>query len=681
MTQKSILDRIRDSLETTGAGLEQEVKRKYSHECGHMGVPAGDGLLTGDGVAIADQILRETMALAGWRSMDSVARCEAIKRAFYLAWRRVFGLTGQPDCRPFGPRCCGFARAMGELIPGFPAEDSVNCGEEFNSEGMADQLNKAARLAANNREAVLDQPYHLFFFSAVDGDRRTRFFDIMKGHEFSFAETATSAPRLGPCVETAYRDANGARHHVHRNYGQIRTETAREAMEQIAKQTILTQVTQLAETLTHREALPVWKVIFEKLGCESAAFSLESVTDYRIETDQGTSSAGQNRDNPTGKRTEVGGVHADAPAKTNGSTAKISLKTCPHCQREVLTLITDHTTDKRYCYHCVPNPEACPGAVFISRKMDQLHAAGKLETYSVEQRLKDLNDPPSCECGAVLDVLDGELCSKCEREAVRLAHRIRQRQAGEPVNTGGAAENESRTSPQNPTCLRLFDEPSPIALNTITLQPATTLLVGGIINPAGPTLNVVMAHGLWEPGATLPVVQLMLNPVSQEVQTVGEIFIADTWRPSTIISQLFRLPFGSCPSLLLPSVFLDQDGAVTLHAEFLKGFPDARRVLEDVKTYYGNPWDRVSMELHRASANMNKPRSGKESLKESEAMELSALLLSERHLVPELQAFMYAWKGSIEHFARGLATLGFDEFVQMFAHLTVNCQIPEQKNA
>ena len=550
---------------------------------------------------------------------------------------------------------------------------------------FAEELGERVRRAANYKEAALDQQCHLFFFSAVDGDGRTRFFDIMKGQEFSFAETATSAPRLGPCVETAYRDANGARHHVHRNYGQIRTETAREAMEQVAKQTILTQVTQLAETLTHREALPVWKVIFEKLGCESASFGLDAVTDYRVETDQGTSHAGQNRENPTGRRTEVGGVHADAPAKADRSAAKIPLKTCPSCQREVLTLITDHATGNRYCYHCIPSPENCPGAVFVARKMDELHAAGKLESYPLEERIRDLNDPPRCECGAVLDVLDGEVCSKCEGEAFRLAHRIRQRQASrESVDTSGAANNESGVSPQNPknpTRLRLFDEPSPIALDTLTLQPATALLVGGIVNPAGPTLNVVMAHGLWKPGATLPVVQVMLNPVSQEVQTVGDIFVADTWHPSIIISQLFRLTLGSCPSLLLPSVFLDEYGAVTLHSEFVKGFADARRVLEDVKAYYGNPWDRVSMEVGRGFASMGKPRAETEPLSESEATELSALLLSERHMVPELQAFMSAWKGSIEHFARGLATLGLDEFAQIFAHLIVHCRVPEQKNA
>lgn len=103
----------------------------------------------------------------------------------------------------------------------------------------------------------------------------------------------------------------------------------------------------------------------------------------------------------------------------------MELKTCPNCGKKVMSLITDAANGKRYCYQCIPNPESCPGAVFVSRKMDKLHAASMLETYSVEQRLKDLKDPPRCECGAVLDALEGQLCSKCEGEAFRLAHRQR----------------------------------------------------------------------------------------------------------------------------------------------------------------------------------------------------------------------------------------------------------------
>jgi len=232
---------------------------------------------------------------------------------------------------------------------------------------------------------------------------------------------------------------------------------------------------------------------------------------------------------------------------------------------------------------------------------------------------------------------------------------------------------------QTDTYLRLFDRPSPIALETVKAKPVTALLVGGIVNPIGPTLNVVMAHGMWKESATLPVVRVMLNPFSQEVETVGEIFVAETWRPSAIISQLFRLSFGSCPTLLLPSVFLDHDDAVSLHAQFLQTFADGGRVLQDVKQYFGNPWDRVSMEMHRASESMRVSKvESTEPLSEGEATELAALLLSERHLRPELQAFMFAWRGSIEHFAPGLKSLGFDDFMEMLPHLTALCRVPQR---
>jgi hypothetical protein len=124
MVQKGVFDRIQDLLVTTGADLQEEVKRQYSHECGHIGMAGITGLITGDGIAIADQLLRETRAMNGWWSMNVASQCEAVKRSFYLEWRKKLGLKGDPDTRPFGKGCCGFARAMSELIPGFPREDT-----------------------------------------------------------------------------------------------------------------------------------------------------------------------------------------------------------------------------------------------------------------------------------------------------------------------------------------------------------------------------------------------------------------------------------------------------------------------------------------------------------------------------------------------------------------------------
>ena len=60
MVEKSVLDRIRDSLATTGAGLQEEVKRQYSHECGHLGMAGISGFISGDGIGIADLVLRES---------------------------------------------------------------------------------------------------------------------------------------------------------------------------------------------------------------------------------------------------------------------------------------------------------------------------------------------------------------------------------------------------------------------------------------------------------------------------------------------------------------------------------------------------------------------------------------------------------------------------------------------
>jgi len=93
---------------------------------------------------------------------------------------------------------------------------------------------------------------------------------------FSIAETGTTAPRLGACVESVYEVA-GARgfHHVHRNYGKYRTDTARSAMEFFANANSLTQLTDIAGTHNQMEAGPTWAAIFQKLGCPASNFSFK----------------------------------------------------------------------------------------------------------------------------------------------------------------------------------------------------------------------------------------------------------------------------------------------------------------------------------------------------------------------------------------------------------------------
>jgi len=133
--------------------------------------------------------------------------------------------------------------------------------------------------------AQITAPTHLFFFTAVDRNGLTRFFDIMQGKDvYSVAETATTAPRLARCRETVFEVPGSAKlHHVHRNYGSYNmTDTldASIAMHQFAKACGLTRVMKLAEALNQQQARPTWDMIFRKLGCSTRGFSFKSVRSF-----------------------------------------------------------------------------------------------------------------------------------------------------------------------------------------------------------------------------------------------------------------------------------------------------------------------------------------------------------------------------------------------------------------
>lgn len=230
------------------------------------------------------------------------------------------------------------------------------------------------------------------------------------------------------------------------------------------------------------------------------------------------------------------------------------------------------------------------------------------------------------------------------------------------------------------TELRLHASPKPYTPSRVMASPVTGLLVSGIVNPFGPTVNAVVAVGELKVGAKLPVVRLMLNPFQQEVEEVGTLTFGKTWRPSAIIPQLFELRAGCCPSLILPLEQLKPASAVSLFAEFLRGFDDARGVYDRVREYYGNPWDRVSREMSMATEHLTSPKSRAaeehEPLNEAEARHMAELLLSDEHSSPEVQALIYAWNGSIQHIAPALATLPMDQFATVLEHICSAVRVP-----
>jgi hypothetical protein len=217
----------------------------------------------------------------------------------------------------------------------------------------------------------------------------------------------------------------------------------------------------------------------------------------------------------------------------------------------------------------------------------------------------------------------------------------------------------------------------------------------GITNPFGPTLSIVGADGTFEnEGTLLPIIDLMLNPFSQECQIVGEVKAGATWNAMEDLPQFFSLLEGSgCPNLLLPLANLQQEAVIDLYAHLLMQFPDAGEMWAMIRKHPGNPVQRVQEEINGLANSIKTPRStgdavvnlerkvveqsGK-NLELGEARELAATQLKPKNVKAELNAFFFAWNGSIEFQRRsapGQTDLSFEDFLKFFAVFTASSGI------
>jgi hypothetical protein len=63
------------------------------------------------------------------------------------------------------------------------------------------------------------------------------------------------------------------------------------------------------------------------------------------------------------------------------------MRTCPNCGAQVVVLITDNQTQKRFCHHCGGFPPV-PGTFPIRRHATEPPS----KPYTLEERLKDLEE-------------------------------------------------------------------------------------------------------------------------------------------------------------------------------------------------------------------------------------------------------------------------------------------------
>lgn len=237
--------------------------------------------------------------------------------------------------------------------------------------------------------------------------------------------------------------------------------------------------------------------------------------------------------------------------------------------------------------------------------------------------------------------------------------------------------------------VEFLDEPEPLELDDILSSEITTLLVSGIVNPFGPTLNAIVAIGPFKISSMVGIVHLTLNPFQQTILKVADLIIGQKLNTGETIRKFFDFNFGACPSIVLLSKRVKVEKKNELIADFLANFVDGRETFNRIKEYFGNPWDRVSKEMNQAFEPPKKPSffgklfggSKKQTnLETDELMEFAELLNSPEHIEPELKAFFYGWSGSIEHIAPGLATLKSEAIQQIFLTLALTLDLPAFQN-
>ena len=241
----------------------------------------------------------------------------------------------------------------------------------------------------------------------------------------------------------------------------------------------------------------------------------------------------------------------------------------------------------------------------------------------------------------------------------------------------------------NPSKFELHGTPRNQPLNEMGQDGLTTLVGWGIINPFGPTLSAFAIDGIVDPGKELPILHLMLNPFTQEVKEVGIAQVGETWQPMVDLPPLFSLEVGSCPTLLLPSVLQEPDESVTLYSLFLTTFANGVSVLNKVRRFPGDPWNRVEEDANGLEGLIPKSKLGgdqeadERQLTRAEAEELAGNLLEPDNLKKEIQAFMYAWDGSIEFQGGGIMAkdaLTLEAFLDYFAMIAMSCRLPDLKD-
>lgn len=211
-------------------------------------------------------------------------------------------------------------------------------------------------------------------------------------------------------------------------------------------------------------------------------------------------------------------------------------------------------------------------------------------------------------------------------------------------------------SPADVSVVERLGEAKPATLESLQ-GDFIPLLGGGIVNPFGPTLQLIAAVGEWNPGLELPIIWAILNPFAQVVQQIGVLKLRGLVSPAEVVAAVVPKDPGGCPTALIASPILQgrREDLVSVMASYVAACQGGRGALEGVRKFPGDPRSRVRDEQVIAMKAITQQRNGEPvtvrsalAVTNEEAREFVELQLKREHWVNEWQGFVDCWRGSIE---------------------------------
>jgi hypothetical protein len=225
-----------------------------------------------------------------------------------------------------------------------------------------------------------------------------------------------------------------------------------------------------------------------------------------------------------------------------------------------------------------------------------------------------------------------------------------------------------------------------VDLDSVGQEGFTTVFALGIINPMGPTMNALVANGFGSVGERHALLHLILNPFSQSCYEVGVVTFGERSPSLPDLRAFFSLPFGACPTLLMPSALYSDEFAQNFFVELLQSFDDGYQAWDKLRHFPGDPWKRVENEMAGLPDFIAKGLKRIETEKQprrltiTEAREFAQLQLNPKNLGEEFKAFMFAWEGSINFSGLGGIAMSKERFLETFGRLVLTLRLPFMRN-